>query len=73
MPRLRTEKKYQSLFFLLIPELGREWKLVTENETFLMLSLAMKNHGSDYAEVCFIAWEWDVVRRPNCKPHLKLH
>lgn len=40
------EKDYQFLFFLLLPEWGREWKLVTENETFLMLSLAMKNHGS---------------------------
>lgn len=51
------EKNYQSLFFLLIPEWRREWKLVTENETFLMLSLAVKNHESDYAEACFVAWE----------------
>lgn len=36
-------KNYQALLFFLMPRWGREWKLVAKNETFLMLSLAMKN------------------------------
>lgn len=36
-------KNYHSHLFLLMPRWGREWKLVAEKETFLMLTLAMKN------------------------------
>lgn len=59
------EKTISSFCFsLCLDGWGREWKLVAETETFL-ISLAMKNCGSDCEETCFIAWEWDAVQWPG--------
>lgn len=74
MPRLGKQRKLQKcLLFLFMPGQGREWKLAGENETFQILSLAMKDRRFDYVEACFIAWEWDVFRRAEGKPHLERH
>lgn len=55
-----------------MPGWRRKWKLVAKKETFPILSLAMKKSWV-WVEGCFVAWQWDVIRRPQIKSHFKLH